>query len=171
MALTGQFYFKADFALTKSTGLPRELRLPLTGEYTNNVADGTTDNKADRIYFKKLTLAATPTDLDLQSLIDVNGDAVSFAEIIGGYVENTDTANPLTIGGTGAITNAWTSWLSNPGTIKVRPAASATSPSIQPIGPTGDDPGFAVSGTNKVLRLDPGANTIVINIMLVGRSA
>lgn len=169
MALNGGVLSKADFTLTKSSGLPTALSIPIGDQARLSLANGTVTDQANRIYYKQLSLAGAVTDLDLTNLTDPFGDALAFVEIAWGRVVNLSTANVLTIGGAGAIANAWTAWLSNPGTITVKPKTSSYSGYVE-IG-SGFDPGYAVDSTHKFLRLDPGANTFSVIVVLVGRDA
>lgn len=169
MSFSGSVSSETDFKLTKSAGFPSAFTAAIKDLVKVSFTDGTIADRADRVYYKQLSLAGANTDLDLQSLTDIFGDALSFTEIVYGRIRTLSTADPLTIGHASSLTDAWTSWLSNPGTMTLRPKTAGFSSYVE-FG-NGFDPGYAVGPTNKLLRLNPGAQTFPVVVLLVGRSA
>lgn len=169
MALNGTIKSVIDLRYSKSAGLPAAITTPIGDTARLSISSGTAADQADRLHWDVYSLAATPTDLDLRDLLDIYGDPLAFAEIVWGRIYTLSQAAPLTIGGAGAIANAWTAWLSNPGTLTVRPKTPSFSSYVE-FG-TGFDPGFAVAVGNQILRLDPGAATFDVVAILAGRSS
>ncbi len=139
---------------------------------TDTFTSGTAANQADLIYATTLTLSATPTTLDLTSLLDPLQGAVAFARVRGLYIRNNATTDGwnLTIGA--AASNAWagtSQFLSASSTIILGPSSAfPNSGRLEVWAP--NTTGYVVDGTHKSLKLDPGANTFTIDIQIIGAS-
>lgn len=130
--------------------------------YTKSLTNGTGDNKADRFFRVSASAAAAAVTYDLDSgdLVDIYGNAITFTKIRALVIVNKSTTSGeiLTIGG---------DWF----TTKV---LSGTTPSldIQPDSTlflTAAIDGYVVTATSAdVLSIDPGANTISYDLILVG---
>jgi len=133
-------------------------------EVAERRAYGTAATQLNLIYSDlSLTLAGAATTLDLQALTDVSGAAIDFAKIYRIGIINTTATNgfDLTVGG--AVANPW------------EPFVSATGDKI--VIPDGSDwfwsdvDGATVDATHSDLKLDPGANTLVAKLLIIGLSA
>lgn len=139
--------------------------LPITTQYSN----GTGANQVDLIYSKQLTLAAsTPQTLDLTSLTDLAGGAANFARVRELLIEVVDETvdHNVTLGN--AASNAWAPFWGATGTDKVFAGSYRHFSDPTTVGAS---KGAVVSGTSKALMLDPGSNTVVVNVIIVGCSA
>jgi hypothetical protein len=151
---------------TQSTTIPGAQPIQTNNTSQFNAASGTGADQASKKYAKTLSLAATPTVLDLTSLVDAEGNAISFAAVRWIKVTNLSTTHTFLVGYATTTTNAWVSFLSNPGQLVVPVATAANQSVLGAMSP--GSAGFAVSSSNKLLQLDPGANTISITIEIVG---
>ncbi len=151
---------------TQSTAILGAQPIQVNNTSQFNAASGTGADQASLKYAKALTLAAAPTVLDLTSLADADGNTISFAAVRWIKVTNTSTTHTFLVGYAATTANAWVSWIGNPGQLIV-PASTAANPgAIGAIAPT--LAGLAVSSTNKLLQLDPGANTVGATVEIVG---
>lgn len=103
-----------------------------------------------QIYFATRTVAGAADSLDLLSgLTDNFNQSIVFATLKACYVYNKDSTNSLTVfGGThGTIAN--TLVLSAGGNVLLTSA-------------------FTVDATHNIIKIDPGANTIIYDIFLLG---
>lgn len=134
------------------------------------VVSGTAANQSDLHYYAVLTLAATPTVLDLTALTDPFGASVNFARVKEVLIVNNSTTDGhnLLVGYATTTTHAFTSIVSNPGQITVGPSTLANNGFLLWVAP--NTTGAAVSSTNKLLQLDPGANTFSITVEITGCS-
>ena len=132
------------------------------------LTDGVGLNMSDRVWYSRRTVTAAAETLDLTALTrTVQGNTVTtnFAKIKGLLIHNRNTtaAKKLTIGA--AATNAWTAWSS----------VATSTILIQPDGQlhlwAPDLAAWAVSGTTKNLKIDPGADTIEYTIAILGTSS
>jgi hypothetical protein len=139
-------------------------------EYDESLADGTSDNQADKVWHDSRTLAAAASDdLDLTSLANtIFGSTVtiSFAKFKAVLIVNTSTTtgDDLTVGG--AASQEWTAWVAAAGD-KVRvPANSCLLISNKKTGWTVTD------GSSDTLRItNTGAGSITYKIAILGTSA
>lgn len=131
------------------------------------LADGTDPGQADSAYGATLSLAGAPEDLDLSSggLLDCFGDAVDLTSVAAVVIVNrsTVTGESLTIGA--AAVNPWTGFLgTTTSTVVIAPGGFlAWQPGTVDVVPVS-------AGTADVLRLDPGAATFDVDIIIIGRS-
>ena len=116
---------------------------------------------ANKIYMSSGSAAASPVDIDLATVTNVDG-TTGFASVrrIEIYNDATTAAFTLTTGG---------------GTNPFKPYLSGTSPTfaIDPgmpfiAGRILSTAGYTVDASNKVVRLDPGANTVPYRIVVIG---
>lgn len=130
---------------------------------------GTADN-ADRKYSKTLTLSATPTVIDLTSFPDIFGNTTSMARVRRVYILNKSTTDGqvVLLGYATTTTNAWTGLVTNPGQLTVSPSSAANSGWFEYVAP--NTTGLVVTSSNKLLQLDPVANTIICDVEIIGCS-
>jgi len=132
----------------------------------DSLADGTADNQADLFFADRRTLTATSEDLDLAgSLTDAKGNTLTFVEIVAILIHNRSTTATEKLAVGGAAANQFINWVAN-------------SSDIVNIGPDGilllwsPVDGYGVTaGTGDLLKIDAGSDTIIYDILLVGRSA
>lgn len=129
------------------------------------LTNGTGDNQADYIWHDRRTATAAADDIDLVNLTcdDAFGTRLSFVTIKGIFIRNrtTTTDHALAVGGDAA---PFVNWV-------------GAGNDILNIGPDGlfmlwsPIDGYAVAGGADVLQIDPGANTIEYDIIIIGTSA
>ncbi len=134
-------------------------------KWDDTLANGTAINQADVIWHDRRTATAAADDIDLDtSLTDVYGTAADFVKVRGIFIHNRSTVSGeyLSVGGDG---NALVNWVGNLS-------------DIVKIGPNGvlllwsPIDGYAVTaGTGDILQIDPGADTIEYDIVIIGTSA
>lgn len=134
----------------------------------DTLADGIGLDQADIIWHDERTVTAAAETLDLTALTrTVFGDTatLNFVKVKGLVIKNKSTTagENLTVGN--AATNGWTGW-TNPATATIAIGPNAWQGFWEP-----NLAGRAVSGTNKSLKIDPGAATIVYRIFILGASA
>jgi hypothetical protein len=135
-------------------------------QFSNTSGSGA--NQVNLKHSKTYVLAAAPLDLDLTSLTDVVGNAVTFAKIRSISVVNKSTTDGqvVVVGYATTTSNAWTGLLSNPGTITIEPSTTSNAGAWIQTAP--NTTGWAVSSSSKLIQLDPGANTITVDVEIVG---
>ncbi len=167
-----------NYAFTEliSTGLITPNTLAATINRNITYGNGTGSGQYDMLYAEKLTLAGTPTTLDLQSLTDLNGAALNFLRIREFIIQSqaTTAAYTLTVGGAGA--GAWLGFFGTTTSTLVMPTnvgATSNFATMQLSDPytVGATTGAYVGASSHLLKLDPGANTFTIYIILAGCSA
>ncbi len=172
----GTINYNASFTEAVSTGLVTSQTLAATINRGISYGNGTGSGQIDMLYAKQLSLAATPTTLDLQSLTDLNGAALNFLRIREMIIQTlaTTAAYVVTVGGAGS--GAWLGFFGTTTstlTLPTNVAATGNYATMQLSDPytVGATTGAYVGASSHLLKLDPGANTILINIILAGCSA
>jgi hypothetical protein len=164
---SGGVTVKPSFSQTISGATAADYAVPaeianLGRQYSN----GTGALQFDLLYNKKITLSAAAQTLDLTAVTDAAGGAINFARVREFILYN-PSSFPVTIGAAAA-----TQWIGMLGTV--------TSTLTIPAGgshmfadPTsvGGGVGAVVTGSSKSLKLDPGANTLVLTLIMAGCSA
>lgn len=119
------------------------------------------------------TLAGAILDIDLTSLVDGGGNPVNLARAKGLAIYHLTATAGYTVLVGGAASNAWSAPFNGSTTAKntLFPACNDATGALVPgkiemAAP--DATGIAVSGTSKILRLDPGANTVLVAYFLFG---
>lgn len=148
--------------------LPGNVPYTFPENFKLNLSPGTTADSANLIYSATIAFTAAPQVLDLTALTDPTGGAVNFARVrsIWIKVKSTTDGTTLKLGYGATTTNAWTSLVSNPGQIFLQ-ASTANNDSMFVLSAP-NTTGWAVSSTNKLLQLDPGAATFSADITIVG---
>lgn len=163
--VTGTRSLAATFTHLVSTGVitPQKLAAGISVELAY-ATSGTGAGQGDLLYAKQLTLAATPTTLDLTALPDVSGATVNFARVRehGVQVVTTTSGRAVILGG--AATNPWAHV--NGVIVPAGGVVYFADPSS-----VGSGIGAVVTATSKSYKLDPGANSIVVNVLFLGASA
>lgn len=133
-----------------------------------NLTNGTTVNKADKAYYAKLTIddSSTPQNLDFSGggLIDLNGDTITWVEMVGLQVK-ADSANTVNVAVGGHANPLDFGCGAN--TIFVKPGEPKVLICL------GTDPGYVItagSADGLKFAIASGTNQI-IEIFAIGRSA
>jgi hypothetical protein len=164
--VTGSVNMTASFAEVATGGITSNLLSQVISKI-NTYTNGTGSNQVDTIYAATLSLAATPTTIDLSTLTDPSGASINFARVREFIVQNTDAAAGHDVTLTQGASNGVT-FLPATGGI---PARYSSIVRISDPVSTGATNGNYVDSTHKTLKLDPGANTIQVLILIVGGSA
>lgn len=164
MTVTGNAQISSQW--TQSTQIVGVASIRANNASQLNATAGTGADQASLKHAKPLTLAATPTVLDLTNLTDADGNAISFAAVRWIKIVNLDLDHAVLVGYATTTANAWTALVSNPGQLTV-PASTAANPGVLGAMAPGAA-GFAVTSSNKLLQLDPGDNTVGVTVEIVG---
>lgn len=171
--ITGSINLSSSLSQAAPTSVPGGSKLTTQNSTKFVPVAGTAgaQDVVDLKYSKTLTLAATPTVLDLSALTDVFGEALAFARVRSILVVNRDVndGHNLSVGSSSTVTNSWTALISNPGTVTIGASTGGNTGVFFAASP--NTTGWAVTSTNRLLNLDPGANTIVCSIEITGTSA
>lgn len=165
----GSTQLAAVFNELISTGVITPQNIPASLPLTTQYANGTGAAEVDTIYAKQLSLvASTPQTLDLTSLTDLAGNSINFARVRELIVQVVDTTlgHDVILGD--AASNAFSAFWGATGTETVY--AGSYSHKSDP-NSTGSGHGAVVDSTHKSLKIDPGSNSVVVNILIVGCSA
>lgn len=167
--VTGLSQINVGFNQSVSAGLVKAQTLPAALALTANYTNGTGANQIDLLYAKQLTfVASTPQTIDLAALTDLSGATVNMArirEILLQVVTTTVDFN-LTLGA--AASNPWAAIWGTAGTHVVMAGSTL---SISDPATVGSGKGLVTSGTSKALKLDPGSQILVANLIIAGCSA
>lgn len=128
--------------------------------------NGVGSNQADRVWSDRITLAAAAQTLDLAGALTskLDGTTVTFVEVVAIYIFNRATASGYTLTVGNATAPVTTIVGASAHTIKV--GAGGELLLTSPID------GFGVTATTADgLKLDPGANTFDVDVIIIGRSA
>lgn len=174
--VTGNLNINAAFNQTVSSGVVASYSVPASLSMSPSFSNGTGSGAVDLCYAKQLSLAGSATTLDLTSLADLSGATVSFARVRLIIIQNLATTAGYTVTVGAAASNQWTGFLGTAtSTVVLQPNVGATAAQSIFMGldlySTGATTGAYVDSTHKSLKLDPGANTISVNILIVGGSA
>jgi hypothetical protein len=166
--VTGTVTTNAAFTQVVSSGVivPYQIPANITGSlsYTN----GTASNQVDTLYAKSITLVATTQTIDLTSLTDPAGNAISFARVREFWVINTATTASFDLKVESGASNGWAPL--PPSTTPLFARYSGNLRISDPVS-TGASNGNVTSGTSKTITFDSGANTITFYVLIVGGSA
>jgi hypothetical protein len=139
--------------------------VPVQPEHSLTYSDGTTANKANRVYQASgTTTISTPFDIDLATVVCADG-SVGFTRVreIVIYNDSTTDGQILKFGNDGVGTNLFLAGLLGT-TPQYQIEAGAPMRFSKPIGTTG----MLVDGTHKNVRIDPGAAAIPYRIFVLG---
>lgn len=152
----------ADLTITlNATDTETSYTVAAGGDVTQLQETSTTYPTVAKSWSSDLTLNSTPTTLDLTALTGPRG-AVSFATIRLAYFRViTLTAGYSVIVGAAAGT------LFN-GPMGGTAPTTTIPPGSRLIWENEDTAGWTVSGSYKSLKLDPGANVVVLRVILIG---
>ncbi len=165
-ATSGTITLAADFidALPVSAARLTAFNLPVRYVQALAVTNGAGPGLASKCYQSTTTLNAAAASIDLTAVTCTDG-TTGFAHVRGLFVFNTDTtaSHSVKIGDDGVGTNIFLGGFL--GTAPQRTVqASGFYADVIPIATNG----YTVDSSHKNLRFDPGANLVVINIIVVG---
>jgi hypothetical protein len=166
--VTGTSQANIGFNQAISTGVVSAQTLQAGLTFSTAYTNGTGAGAIDCIYAKQLTLAGSATTLDLQALVDLAGTSqvlLRVREIIVQVVTTTVDFD-VTLGN--AASNSWAPIWGATGTHVVKAGGRFQNADPNTVG---SGKGYVVSGTSKSLKLDPGANTVVVNVIIAGCTA
>lgn len=166
--VAGNVTFNAAFTETVSSGVIQTYSVPATISSNLSYANGTASNQIDTIYAKALTLSGATTTIDLTSLTDPAGNSANFARVREFIVVNTSTTAGFDVKVEAGASNGWS--VLPPSTSPVYARYSGILRISDPVS-TGSGNGNVVGSTSKTVTFDPGANTVIINVLIVGGSA
>jgi hypothetical protein len=169
MSVSGSVSITSSLAQTPAD-LPGGLPVRTSFANTWTIVPGTGADKADLKYAKPLTLAATPTVLDLTSLVDLEGNPISLARVksIIGVNRSQTPGQVVQFGFATTATNAHTGIVSNPGQLTIRPSTANSPGAFAFVAPDAD--GYLVDAAHKLIQFDPGAHTIELDVEITGAS-
>lgn len=128
--------------------------------------NGSAADQVEQSYIATLSLAATPTTLDLTALVDPLGKTTNFAAVREVKLRNKSTTDGQNVTVKPGASNGWTGVLNSTGQLTLYPSTATNSGMLVLTAP--NTTGAVVSGTSKTLALDPGANTISVDIEIYG---
>lgn len=141
-------------------------RLTHTFAWSEFFAAGATASKFDRVYSDSATAAASAATYDVLGGLNsvLTGDPGSFVTLTGILIRNKSTTSTeiLSIGGgSNPIAGLW-----GAGGDLIKLGPGGTFVWLDPV-----DGVTPVAGTGDILQIDPGADTIAFDLVLLGRSA
>lgn len=176
-AISAKSTWKATANLTNDTGGVTAQNVH-GSEENPSLSTGLGDNQADRVWEKKAwTIPVGTVDLDLYDFgsLDIGGGAgrdalgqvMALAEIVGIRIKVVSGAGTLLVGGNGTAA-AWNSLFNASDSAKIGPFKAGAR--IEHLCPA--DGNLAVADTtNHLLRLEAVTTDMVVDVMVLGRSA
>ena len=137
--------------------------------FSCNLVNGTAADSADLNHVLTYTLSGSATTIDLSSLTDRYGNAVNFARVRRLTIKNRSTTNGQILTVSGGSSNPWAAAWGATGSVIVHPSTVNNASALVLLAP--NTTGYAVSGTSKTIKLDPGANTFQVDVEIEGASA
>jgi hypothetical protein len=161
--LTGSTTVSLNFSAVEGTAatVPVAYTIPGTVATTITYANGSGANAADEWYYTSGSAAGSAVDIDLAAITTKSGQT-GFTAVRVVAIWNDATTATHTIA-TGAGTNPFKPYITGTTpTLVVEPSSMILLQ--KPIGTAG----WTVDGSNKVLRIDPGANTVAYRVLVIG---
>ena len=174
--VTGQVTPSLNFTQTPAAGFLAGVQVPAnkTIQAIFKTA-GVIADQVDTLYANTLTfVASTPQTIDLTTLTDILGNAITFARVrlIAIRVNSTTDGQNLLVGGAGA--NEWDGFLTSGAKITVFPSTAASGGGLNNSGffilAAPNTTGAVVNSGSKLLKLDPGSNAFTVDILIAGCS-
>jgi hypothetical protein len=167
--VSGNINFAASFTETIATGFPNSMNAGAQIQLNQALAYATgATGSVDAIYSAQLTLAAAATHISLASFTDLFGNTQAMLRCRFWVVQNlTLTAGKLCNIYTRTGTNPVT-WLPVTTTGALWAAAGGLVMGIDALSITTD--GWVVSASHCDFTLDPGANTVSVNVIIAGNT-
>lgn len=167
--VTGTSTLTGGFNQVVSTGLVQNQTLPAAISLTTQYTNGTGAGQIDLLYAKRLTfVAATPQTIDLNALPTLDGVTSAFVRIREFYARLvTATVDFNAIFGAAAA-NPWAAKWGTTGTDVLMAGSILAFSDPTTVGAA---KGYIISGTSKNIKIDPGANALVLDLIIAGCSA
>lgn len=170
MSVNGNLSFNFSVTEVISSGVVTPINFPAAFAQNINYSTGTGSSQIDIIHAKQYSLVASPTTIDLTSLLSLSGISINFARVRELIVipQDTTATHVITVGG--GTTNPWLPV----GAGLIVPAATAAGQAPLRISDpysVGGSVGNIVGGSSKTIKFDPGAFTAVVNVYIFGCSA
>lgn len=167
--VTGLSQINVGFNQAVSAGLVKAQTLPAALALTANYTNGTGANQIDLLYAKQLTfVASTPQTLDLTAISDLAAATANMARVREFLLQVVTATVDFDIILGAAASNAWAPLWGATGTQEV---FAGTCYYFSDPTTVGSGKGAVTSGTSKNLKLDPGSNIVVANLIIAGCSA
>jgi hypothetical protein len=153
-------------------GLPGTVTAPQSVQNFNTAFTiaGSAADQVNKLYINTLTfVASTPQTLDLTSLTDIYGAAVSFSTVRAITMKMNSTANGATLMlgyNASQPATAWAGFLNATGSLTVQASTATNSADLILTAP--NTTGMAVSGGSKNLQLTPSAHAFTVDITIAG---
>jgi hypothetical protein len=167
--VTGLSTLTGGFNQVVSSGLVQAQNLSAAVSLITQYTNGTGAGQIDLLYAKRLTVvASTPQTLDLNALPTIDGATSAFVRVREFWAKLiTATVDFNAIFGAAAA-NPWAAaW----GTTGLHTLMAGTILAFSDPVTVGASKGYIVSGTSKNLKIDPGSNVIVLDLLIAGCSA
>lgn len=164
--VVGTVTFNAAFTEQATALAPYQI--PATISQNLSYANGTASNQVDTIYAKTITLAATTQTIDLTSLTDPAGNAITFVRVREFIIVNTATSASFDLKVEAGASNGWAQL--PPSTSPILTRYGGILRLSDPVS-TGAGNGAIVGSTSKTVTFDSGSNTITFLVLIVGGSA
>ena len=137
-------------------------------DWKDSLANGTGTDQADVIWHDQRTVTGASEDIDLAGNVlfkDAFGNTITFVKVKAVFIHNTSTTATETLSVGGAAGTQFSNWV------------GAVNDEVN-VGPDGlfmlwsPTDGYAVgAGATDLLKIDPGADTIIYDIVIIGTSA
>lgn len=172
-AVTCQTNMSVSAVQTVNTGVITNYTIPATVvsnfQYTNATTGAGT---CDQLYEKQLTLAAAATTISLQALTDPAGNTINMARVREFIVTNLSTTAGQDVKVEAGTTNGWS--VLPPSTQPLYARAGNTTAGgfirISDYASSGASNGNVTATGSLNVTFDPGANTVSINVLILGNS-
>ncbi len=166
-ALAGKITFKMAWDYVDSMDLA-DTTNDLDIDWSDTIANGTGKDQADWIWHDTRTAAGAVDDIDLNAtLSDAFGVSLDLVKVKGIFIQNTDETVGYDLAIGAAVATPLGGWVSDAASDELVIGAGGFFALWNP-----SAAGYACgAAASDILRVDPGANTIIYNIVIVGTSA
>ncbi len=167
--VTGQGNMTTSVNQTVTSGLVSTQQLTATVTTTSQYGNGTGAKQVNLVHAKQYTLAGSATTLTLSSIADMAGATVNFARVREFAVQVVSTMAGYDVIVGAAASNAWKPFWGMTGYEVVH--AGTTSYKSDPLSVGGTTGAVVTASSSDQVKLDPGANTVVVNVFIAGCDA
>jgi hypothetical protein len=167
--VTGTSAVSGGFNQVVSTGLVQSQTLPASIALTTQYTNGTGAGMIDLLYAKRLTfVASTPQTIDLNALPTIDGATSAFVRVREFWLRVVTLTVDFNMIVGAAASNPWAAVWGTTGlhTVMAGSVLAMSDPTT-----VGASKGMIVSGSSKAVKLDPGSNVVIIDLVIAGCSA
>jgi len=157
----------------QATQIPANPNLPAYAispiVYTSSFGNGTLADQIDFVFYTTLSLvASTPQTITVNSPgSDILGNTVTFTKIRRLRIRNNANADGKIVTISPGASNPWLAIMgTSTSTVIIQPSTANNSGWVEFVSP--NTSGYATSGTSTSLKLDPGTNTMTVDIEIWG---